>query len=117
VKAKDKLKLISIKPGEEVLSSISEQAGSLGIENGAIVSLIGAVDSCGIVNMPENDPFKEVRSEINIPVQLTGTGEIVDGKAHIHCIVTGEDHTGFGGHLLWARVESWFVHAYVVAME
>jgi predicted DNA-binding protein with PD1-like motif len=111
------LQLISIKPGEEVLSGISEQVGNLGIKKAAIVSLIGAVDSCGVLNMPGNDSTKEIKAEYQIPVQLTGTGEIIDGKAHIHCLMTGEDHTGFGGHLLWAKVETWFVHAYIIAMD
>lgn len=109
--------LISIKPGEEVLSGISERSASLGISCGAIVSLIGAVDSCGVVNMPGDDSLKEIRTEYHVPMQLTGTGEISDGQAHIHCLLTGEDHVGVGGHLLWAKVETWFVNAYIIPLD
>lgn len=110
------MQLISVR-NEELLAGITRQLHLLGIANGAIVSLIGAVDSCGVVNMPANDAMKEVRAEFEFPVQLSGTGEIADGKPHIHCILTGADHAGIGGHLLWAKVESWFVNVYVIASD
>ncbi|MEU4541505.1 PPC domain-containing DNA-binding protein [Streptosporangium sp. NPDC023825] len=111
------MQLISVQPGEELLTSIARQLQLLEITSGAIVSLIGAVDSCGVVNMPAYDAMKEVRTEFEFPVQLTGTGEIVGGKPHIHCVLTGEDHKGIGGHLLWAKVESWFVNVYIIAND
>jgi predicted DNA-binding protein with PD1-like motif len=116
-KRKTKLRLTSIKPSGEVFSSASEQVGNLGIKNAAVVSLIGAADSCGVVSMPGNDSTKDICTEYDIPAQRTGTGEIIGGQAHIHWLLTGEDHTGFGGHLLWTRVGTWFVNAYIIAMD
>ena len=46
------MQLISVQPGEEVMDSLSKQLKEHGITNGAVVSLIGAIDACAISNMP-----------------------------------------------------------------
>jgi uncharacterized protein len=108
--------LISVQPGEEVMTSITRQLKSAGVKDGAIASLIGAVDGCGISNMDRADAQSDILSELNQPFELSGTGEIKDGKPHIHCVVSGEGNASIGGHLHWARVENFFVNAYVLPL-
>jgi uncharacterized protein len=108
--------LLKVHPGEEVLDSISSAVAGAGINQGAIVSLIGAVDGCGISNMPAGDARSDVVREYHQPFELTGTGEIVDGKVHIHVSLGREGDVALAGHLHWARVETFFVHAYVIPL-
>jgi uncharacterized protein len=79
------------------------------------VSLIGAVDSCGISNMARDDHRNDIITEFKQPLEFSGTGEIKDGKLHIHCVVSTEGNDALGGHLHWARVENFFVNAYVIS--
>jgi uncharacterized protein len=81
---------ISVQPGEEVIESISRQLAERHIVNGAVASLIGAVDACGISNMAKNDYRNDIVTELKQPLEFSGTGEIKDGKLHIHCVVSGE---------------------------
>ena len=108
--------LISVQPGEEVMTSLTRQLESAGVRNGAIVSLIGAIDGCGISNMDKGNAQSDIVSELNQPFELSGTGEIKDGKPHIHCVVSGEGNASMGGHLHWAKVENFFVNAYVLPL-
>jgi predicted DNA-binding protein with PD1-like motif len=110
------LLLISVQPGEEVLESLRRQLADLGVIEGAVASLIGAIDACGISNMATNDHRNDLVTELKQPLELSGTGEIKDGKPHIHCVVSGEGNAALGGHLHWARVENFFVNAYVLPM-
>jgi predicted DNA-binding protein with PD1-like motif len=106
--------LITVQPGEEVIESISRQLAEHGVTDGAIASLIGAVDACGISNMAETDHRNDIITELKQPLEFSGTGEIKAGKLHVHCVVSGEGNAALGGHLHWARVENFFVNAYVV---
>jgi predicted DNA-binding protein with PD1-like motif len=106
--------LISVQPGEEVMESISRQLAERGIINGAVASLIGAVDACGISNMAKSDYRDDIITELKQPLEFSGTGEVKDGRLHIHCVVSGEGNAALGGHLHWARVENFFVNAYVL---
>ena len=106
--------LISVQPGEEVMESIGRQLAERGIANGAVASLIGAVDACGISNMERTDYRNDIVTELKQPLEFSGTGEIKDGKLHVHCVVSGEGNAALGGHLHWARVENFFVNAYVL---
>lgn len=110
------LVLITVRPGEEVMSTITRRAADLGIVNGAIVSLIGAVDSCMISNMPATDASRDIITEYAQPFELSGTGEIVDGTTHVHAVLSREGDSALAGHLLRARVETFFVRAYVLAL-
>jgi uncharacterized protein len=74
--------LISVQPGEEVMESISRQLAARGVMDGAIASLIGAVDACGISNMAKNDHRNDIVTELKQPMEFSGTGEINAGKLH-----------------------------------
>jgi predicted DNA-binding protein with PD1-like motif len=50
------------------------------------------------------------------PSELTGTGEVVDGKVHLHVTLAGEDVVA-AGHLHRAMVRTFFVHAYVTPLS
>ena len=71
--------VISIKPGEEVVESLTAQLKEQGVQRGAIVSLIGAIDACCISNMPKHDAADDILTEYQQPCELSGTGEITDG--------------------------------------
>lgn len=109
--------VLSVKPGEEVMDSLTRQLADRGIRGGAIASLVGAVDSCGVSNMPADNAKNDILTEFNQPFELSGTGEIVNGKPHLHCVVSGEGNSAIGGHLHWARVETFFVNAYILPIE
>ena len=111
------MKLLAVKPGEEVVEAIQRRAAEVGITNGAVVSLIGAVDACAISNMPAHDARSDIITEYHQPFELSGTGEIKDGQVHIHVCLGREGDTALTGHLHWARVETFFVHAYVLALS
>jgi len=108
--------VISVEPGEEVLAIVAQKARENGVVNGAIVSLIGAVDAACISNMPKDDAAADILTEYRRPMEMSGTGEIVDGKPHIHCILSAEGDSTYAGHLHWATVDSWFVRIYVIVM-
>ena len=108
------MQTLSVKPGEEVIESITGQLKELGVTQGAIVSLVGAVDSCALSNMPRHDAKEDIVTEYEQPLEMSGTGEVKDGTPHVHCVISGEGNTALAGHLHWARVENWFVNVYVV---
>lgn len=109
--------LISVSPGEEVMESVTRQLKERGVQNGAVVSLIGAVDACCISNMPRHDATQDVMNEYELPFELSGTGEIKNGDLHLHCILGKEGDVALTGHLHWARVETFFVNAYVIEID
>jgi predicted DNA-binding protein with PD1-like motif len=111
------VKLLEVKPGEELVATIQRRAAEQGIVNGAIVSLIGAVDACAISNMAASDATKDIVTEYRQPMELSGTGEITDGKAHIHVCLGREGDSAIAGHLHWGTVETFFVHAYVLTLD
>lgn len=110
------MKLLAVKPGEEVIETLTRRAAEEGITNGAIVSLIGAIDACAISNMAANDATSDIITEYGQPFEMSGTGEITDGNVHIHVVLGREGDTALAGHLHWARVETFFVHAYTVSL-
>jgi predicted DNA-binding protein with PD1-like motif len=105
---------ISVQPGDEVIESLSHQLKTHGVTNGAIVSLIGAVDACGISNMPKDNANQDILTEYHQPLELSGTGEVRDGILHLHVVLGREGDMALAGHLHWAQVRTFFVNAYVM---
>jgi predicted DNA-binding protein with PD1-like motif len=101
----------------ELMETVTKEAQRQGILNGAIVSLIGAVDSFTISTMPKHDASKDVLTEYAMPAEMTGTGEIVDGTVHIHTVMAVEGDRGVTGHLHRAEVGSWFARVYVLSAD
>jgi len=108
--------LLAVRPGEEVMDSLRRQLAEHGIRDGAVVSLIGAVDACAISNMPAHDASTDVVTQYRQPCELNGSGEIVDGAVHVHATLGREGDVAVAGHLHWAQVETFFVHAYVLPL-
>jgi uncharacterized protein len=108
--------LLKVGHGEEVLETLARQAKELGIENAAVVSLIGAVASAAISNMAADDDQRDIVTDHDQPMELSGTGEIVDGVVHVHVVLGLEGDRTVAGHLHRAVVTSFFVHAYVAAL-
>jgi len=93
---------------DELMSSLAEQAQARGIRNGAIVSLIGAVDTFAVSTMAADDATADTVTEYSQPAEMSGTGEIVDGFMAI------EGDQAVLGHLHLAHVGTHFARAYVV---
>ena len=105
--------VVHVGPGQEVLATVTAQAAEKGVASGAIVSLVGAVGSACISNMPKGDASSDILTEYEQPMEMSGTGEIKDGKPHIHCVLGTEGDVALSGHLHWAKVDHWFVRVYV----
>jgi len=108
---------IEIKSGKEVVETITKVLHKKGITEGSIVSIIGAVDECAISTMPKDDAKKDILTEYQEPLEMSGMGEIVDGKPHIHATLGREGNTAIFGHLRWAKVKHWFVHVYIRPLD
>lgn len=107
--------VIEIRDGE-LLSAIEHAAREKGISNAAIVTLIGAVDSFTISTMSAGDATKDILTGYGQPAEMTATGEIVDGKPHIHAVMAVEGDRGIAGHLHQAQIGTWFARAYVTPL-
>jgi uncharacterized protein len=101
----------------ELLESITQQAAEHGIIYAAIVALIGAVDSFTVSTNPAGDPTAHTYSHYPLPAEMTATGEIVDGKPHIHAVMAVQGDRAIGGHLHTAHLGTSFARAYVIPSE
>lgn len=97
----------------DLMQSVAEQAKAAGVENAAIVSLIGAVDSFTVSTMPEDDPTADVLTEYKAPAEMHGVGEIVKGVVHIHATLAVAGDKAISGHLHKAQVGARFARVYV----
>lgn len=98
----------------ELMETVTKEAKRLNIDNGAIVSLIGAVDSFTISTMPKHDATKDVITDYTLPAEMTGTGEIANGTVHIHAVMAVEGDQAVAGHLHRAEIGTFFARAYIV---
>lgn len=105
--------LIEIRDAE-LLAGIEEAARRDGITDAAIVTLIGAVDSFTVSTMPAADATKDILTDYELPAEMTATGEIVDGRPHIHAVMAVEGDRAIAGHLHRAQVGTWFTRAYLI---
>ena len=103
--------LVRVARDQEVLATITEAAAKLHVTAGAI-TLIGAVHEARISVMRKSNAQDDLIRDYAQPFELTGTGELVDGEAHIHATLAGEDIV-VAGHLHAATVRDFFVHAYL----
>lgn len=106
--------VIDVHPGHDLMDELYVMAIANGVTDGAIVSLIGAVDSFALSTMPADDATKDVVTEYSQPAELSGTGEITDGEIHVHAVMAIEGDRAVSGHLHKAWVATHFVRAYVI---
>jgi predicted DNA-binding protein with PD1-like motif len=100
----------------ELMSTLEARLAELGIKSGAIVSLIGAVDSFTLSTMPEDDASSDIITSYSIPAEMHGTGEVVDGKPHVHVTMAVQGDRGLAGHLHKAQIGHWFARVYISAL-
>ncbi|MFJ2397324.1 PCC domain-containing protein [Streptomyces sp. NPDC087843] len=101
----------------ELIESITEQAAEQGITDAAIVALIGAIDNFTLSTNPVGDPTAHTYSSYPLPAEMTATGEIVDGKPHIHAVMAVQGDRAISGHLHKAQLDTSFARAYVIPSE
>lgn len=99
---------------DELVTSLQRQVKEAGIRNGAIVSLIGAVEDFTISTMPAHDATSDTITDYDVVAEMTGTGEIVDGNLHVHVVMGVEGDQARTGHLHRATVKTHFARAYVM---
>lgn len=102
---------------DELVSSLQRQVKEAGIQNAAIVSLIGGVEDFTISTMPALDATQDTISDYDITAEMTGNGEVVDGKIHLHVVMGVEGDLARTGHLHRANVKTHFARAYVLPVE
>jgi predicted DNA-binding protein with PD1-like motif len=107
--------LVTVGKDQEVLETVQAAVADLGIVAGAI-TLIGAVQESTISVMKKDDALADYLRSYDQPFELTGTGEVVDGKVHLHVTLAGEDVIA-AGHLHSSMVRTFFVHAYVTPLS
>lgn len=100
----------------ELMATLEERLGELGVKEGAIVSLIGAADSFTISTMPSDDASKDIITTYSQPAEMHGAGEVVDGKPHVHVTMAVEGDRGLSGHLHSAQIGHWFARVYVTEL-
>jgi hypothetical protein len=101
----------------ELIESITKQAVELGITDAAIVALIGAVDSFTVSTNPVGDATEHIITSYPLPAEMTATGEIIDGKPHIHAVMAVQGDRAVAGHLHKAHIDTFFARAYVIPTE
>jgi len=105
--------VIEVREGE-LLDAIEQSARERGIADAAIVTLIGAADSFTLSTMPADDATKDVITDYDLPAEMTATGEIVDGKPHVHAVMAVEGDRAISGHLHRAQIGTHFARAYLL---
>jgi predicted DNA-binding protein with PD1-like motif len=105
--------VIEVRDGE-LLDAIEQSAKERGVTDAAIVTLIGAVDSFTISTMPAADASKDIITNYDLPAEMSGTGDVVGGRVHIHATMAVEGDRAISGHLHRAQVGTWFARVYLL---
>ena len=98
----------------ELLEEIEAAAKDAGLADAAIVSLIGAVDDFAISSMPLNDATRDQLLSYAMPAEITGTGEVVGGRPHLHVVMGVQGNKALAGHLRRAEVRTHSVRVYLL---
>ncbi|MBM2618683.1 DNA-binding protein [Actinoplanes sp. LDG1-06] len=108
-------RVVHVSGGEEVLQVVQQEVDRLDL-GGAVITLIGAVNEADISVMARNDESVDHVRRYSQPMELSGTGEVVDGRVHLHVTLAAEDFVA-AGHLHRAVVGGFFVRAYLTAVD
>jgi predicted DNA-binding protein with PD1-like motif len=100
--------LVTVQKDQEVLGTVQAGVTGLGITAGAI-TLIGAAQESTVSVMKRDDARTDYLRSYDQPFELTGTGEVVNGKVHVHVTLAGKDLIA-AGHMHSAIVRTFFVH-------
>jgi uncharacterized protein len=66
---------------------------------------------------PASDPTAHNISSYPLPAEMTATGEIIDGKPHIHAVMAVQGDRAIAGHLHKAHIGTFFARAFVIPTE
>ncbi|MRH93521.1 hypothetical protein GFY24_40050 [Nocardia sp. SYP-A9097] len=66
--------------------------------------------------MPAGDPTRDIVSTYRLPGEMHGSGEIRDGKVHVHATFAIQGDRAVASHVHSARIETWFARACVLPM-
>lgn len=96
----NRIHVIHLNPGDDILPSLRAAVAKLGIRHGVILGAIGSVTSYHfhVVSSPDLPPdelYPKGEGAFDI---ATMTGFIFDGRVHCH-IIFSDDKIAFGGHL------------------
>jgi predicted DNA-binding protein with PD1-like motif len=107
--------VVQVDKDQEVLQTVQAEVDKLGLSN-AVITLIGAVNEATVSVMAKDDESVDHLRRYAQPMELSGTGEVVEGRVHLHVTLAGEDITA-AGHLHRAVVGGFFVRAYLTAVD
>lgn len=111
------MELIRISERGELIEQLIEQLKTRGIDNAAVVSIVGAVKTATLSTMQADDPKTPVLSE-HKHAEVSGNGEIEDGVPNLHVTLGLEGGQAFSGHLQAATVGGpYFVNVYLARMQ
>lgn len=109
------LVVLKIADRGEFIEQLTEQLKARGIENAAVVSIVGAVRTATLATMKAEDPKTTVLSEHRF-AEVSGVGEIENGVPNLHVTLGLEGGQAFSGHLQEATVGGpYFVGMYLLA--
>jgi predicted DNA-binding protein with PD1-like motif len=97
----------------DLIEVLEGWAQELGVDDAAIVALIGAADSFSISTMPVGDATKDTVTHYDQPAEMHGSGEIIDRRVHIHVTMAIAGDRGIAGHLRSARIGTHFARVYI----
>lgn len=107
--------VVQVDKDQEVVRTVQAEVDKLGVRSG-VITVIGAVNEAEVSVMAKDDESIDHLRRYAQPMELSGTGEVIDGKVHLHVTLAGEDVTA-AGHLHRAVVGGFFVRAYVTTVE
>lgn len=96
----------------ELMGALQGACTEANIKRG-LLSIIGAVDRFTISTMPAHDAGQDNITSYDLPAEIHGIGEVVDGQAHLHATFATEGDVARAGHVHGALIGTHFVRAYV----
>jgi predicted DNA-binding protein with PD1-like motif len=92
---------LSLERGDLVLESINQAIKAHNIQDGAVLTAIGATQECAYhyvknITLPTEDVVVSQKGAAEI---LSADGIIADGEPHIHITLATPEKGAFGGHL------------------
>jgi predicted DNA-binding protein with PD1-like motif len=96
-----KIYTIGFEPGEMLLEKIEKAIKENNIRNGAVISGIGTLKRCNMHYVTHTGfPPKDVIYTLEEPLELLSVnGLIIEGKPHLHIVVSKGREKTWGGHL------------------
>ncbi len=108
---------IRIEEGEELIRILEEKLEKLGIKEAFIVSLAGALSKFALITIDNSSteiPPGHFETEFNEKAEISGSGFVKNGRAHIHACCGREGGQALCGHLVEGKV-TYFVDVGLIA--